>query len=87
MNLLKHFRRKPKLSDEELAKMLKISKPKTPTEWWQFPFRIVSTHRGGPNMPKYQRCPDCGGGAKRKEKTVGGAIYQHCGTRWLVRCK
>ena len=30
--------------------------------------RVVRTSRGGPNMPKYQPCPRCHGGAKRREK-------------------
>jgi len=30
--------------------------------------RLVRTSRGGPNMPKYQPCPRCRGGAKRREK-------------------
>lgn len=29
----------------------------------------------GPNMPKYQPCPECHAGAKRDRKTVAGAIY------------
>ena len=30
---------------------------------------------GGPNMPKYQPCPECHHGCKRNRKTVAGAIY------------
>ncbi|MBA7539242.1 hypothetical protein ES705_31521 [subsurface metagenome] len=39
--------------------------------------RLVRTSRGGPNMPKYQPCPQCHGGAKRREKsdTLSGALY------------
>jgi len=38
-------------------------------------FRFVSTDRGGLNMPKYQPCPVCGKGSKRRNKTMGGADY------------
>ena len=40
-------------------------------------YRVANTSRGGPNMPKYQPCPECGKGAKRVSKTMGGANYQH----------
>ena len=47
-------------------------------------YRVANTSRGGPNMPKYQPCPErgkgghvCGKGAKRISKTMGGANYQH----------
>ena len=47
-------------------------------------YRMANTSRGGPNMPKYQPCPErgkgghvCGKGAKRISKTMGGANYQH----------
>jgi len=39
--------------------------------------RYVNTQLGGINMPKYQPCPLCGRGSKRREKTLGGANY-HC---------
>ena len=39
--------------------------------------RRRSTALGGPNMPKYQPCPDCGKWAKRVSKTMNGANYQH----------
>lgn len=42
--------------------------------------RIVSTRRGGPNMPKFQPCPQCHGQAKRESKTVGGDYY------WCIKC-
>ena len=29
----------------------------------------------GPNMPRYQPCPECHAGCKRDRKTVAGAIY------------
>ena len=38
--------------------------------------RTVNTSRGGPNMPKYQPCPDCGKWSKRESKTMGGAYYR-----------
>ncbi|MDO9579947.1 MAG: hypothetical protein Q7J06_05195 [Bacteroidales bacterium] len=38
--------------------------------------RTVNTSRGGPNMPKRQRCPDCGKWSKRESKTMGGANYR-----------
>lgn len=39
--------------------------------------RLKNTSRGGPNMPKYQRCPECSGLAKRTVKVEVGAYY-HC---------
>lgn len=39
--------------------------------------KLISTGRGGPNMPKYQPCPLCHHRSKRLEKTLGGARY-HC---------
>ncbi len=51
-----------------------------PRKWWEFPFRLINPSRGGFNMPKYQRCPECGAEAKRQFKTDFGAIY-------LCRCK
>jgi hypothetical protein len=43
--------------------------------------RPIDTRRGGHNMPKYQPCPHCHGWKRRKEKTMGGAVYscQKCG--------
>ena len=56
--------------------------------WWQKILRrspnarIINTSRGGPNMPKYQRCPDCGANVKRHHKTHEGAVYIcRCGMR------
>lgn len=43
--------------------------------------RIITTGRGGPNMPKYQPCPNCHGGAQRESKTPSGANY------WCEKCK
>ena len=37
--------------------------------------RPVDTHRGYPNMPRYQFC-NCGRQAKRSRKTDGGAYYK-----------
>lgn len=64
---------------------LDLTKKKPPRRWWQFPFRIIQTHRGGLNMPKLQRCPHCGTWAKRREKTRTGAIYPcRCKTTFSV---
>jgi len=51
--------------------------------------RIILTSRGGPNMPKFQHCPQCGASAKRKNKTVGGAYYFHkkCDCGFFVGAK
>jgi len=39
----------------------------------------------GPNMPKYQPCPECHHGSKRDRKTVAGAFYKcQCGFEFLV---
>ncbi len=37
----------------------------------------VKTSRGGPNMPRYHRCPQpqCNGTGKREEKIEDGAYY------------
>ena len=49
--------------------------------------RLVKTSRGGLNMPRHQPCPQCGAGAKRQEKTLGGARYwcRRCGVGFFVR--
>ncbi|MBA7642564.1 hypothetical protein ES703_50259 [subsurface metagenome] len=49
---------------------------KPPRKWWEFPVRLVRTSRGGPNMPKYQPCPQCRARSKRQSKTLGGANYR-----------
>ncbi len=39
----------------------------------------------GPNMPKYQPCPECHHGSKRDRKTMAGAFYKClCGFEFLV---
>lgn len=38
-------------------------------------FSAVNTSRGGPDMPKYQSCPQCHSGSKRRDKTITGAFY------------
>lgn len=43
--------------------------------------RLVSTSRGGLNMPKKQPCPMGHGWKKRDSKTMGGA---HC---WCNTCQ
>lgn len=58
---------------------------KKPRKWWEFPFRLINTSRGGFNMPKYQSCPKCKAGAKRKFKTDYGANYLcRCGNKFAV---
>lgn len=52
-----------------------LPEKKPPRKWWEFPVRLVRTSRGGPNMPKYQPCPECRQGSKRHYKTHGGAYY------------
>ena len=37
--------------------------------------RFFDPSRGGLNMPKHQRCPDCSRRSKRKDKTMNGANY------------
>gem|GEM_PF-3888603 len=37
--------------------------------------QFVTTGRGGPNMPRYQPCPDCGRWVRRQNKTGAGADY------------
>ena len=49
---------------------------------------IESEERGKyPNMPRYQRCPQCHSNAKRKEKTLGGANYtcHKCRLQFFVK--
>ena len=40
----------------------------------------------GPNMPKYQPCPECHHGSKRGRKTMAGAFYSctRCPLEFLV---
>jgi hypothetical protein len=37
--------------------------------------RAVDTRHDGPNMPKYQPCPQGHGWKRRKQKTMSGAYY------------
>ena len=39
--------------------------------------RLLKRKSHGPNMPKFQRCPQCHGDAKRLSKSDTGAMY-HC---------
>ncbi len=56
-----------------------------PRKWWEFPFRIINTSRGGLNIPKYQPCSACSAGAKRQFKTEIGASYLcRCENRFVV---
>ncbi len=42
----------------------------------------------GPNMPRYQPCPECRAGSKRDRKTLAGAFYScKCGETFLVISK
>ena len=61
-------------SIEELDLTAKKKRPRR-KKWWEFPFRIVSTSRGGPNMPKSQSCPRCHAATRRTSKAVQGAHY------------
>jgi len=36
----------------------------------------VATSRGGPNMPRFQSCPQCHTNSQRVAKTEGGAYYK-----------
>lgn len=70
---------------DELAKLVQSPVPKELKELTQRYLRpkrlvrAVRTGRGGPNMPKYQPCPQCHGGAKRREKMGElGANYFCC---------
>ncbi len=51
--------------------------------------KLVSTRRGGPDMPKYQPCPLGHGWKKRSSKTMAGALYwcNMCQSSFLVLCK
>lgn len=51
-------------------------KAKPSRKWWQFPFRMLDTNRGGINMPKRQPCPVCHSWGRRTDKLVGGANYR-----------
>jgi len=53
------------LTDSELAS--KLYGEKSP--------KRISTKRPGPNMPKWQPCPQCRAGSPRGGKTQGGANY------------
>lgn len=77
-----------------LFKREPVKPPTRPPKTWlermqeKFPgFRFIQTSRGGLNMPKYQYCPQCHGGARREAKTVGGANYRcrKCGFPFFVR--
>ena len=61
------------------AKAEEKPKPKTWLEKMRekFPhFSFVDTSLGGPNMPKYQPCPNGDRDCKRINKTEGGARYR-----------
>ena len=46
---------------------------------------LRNSSRGGLNMPRYQPCPKCRGGAKRRFKTDFGASYLcRCGRSFAV---
>ncbi|MHB8084314.1 MAG: hypothetical protein ACYDHZ_00610 [Dehalococcoidia bacterium] len=49
--------------------------------------RIILTSRGGPNMPRFQPCPDHGTWGKRSQKFMGGAEYycRQCKSTFFVR--
>lgn len=51
--------------------------------------RPIDTRQGGSNMPRYQPCPSCHRGTKRKRKTVGGAHYycKRCKAGFFVRAQ
>jgi len=51
--------------------------------------KLVSTSRGGPNMPQYQPCPLGHGWKKRKGKTMAGALYwcNICKAEFFVLCR
>lgn len=36
----------------------------------------VATRRAGPNMPRFQHCPQCQANSQRVAKTEGGAYYK-----------
>lgn len=43
--------------------------------------KVADTRQGGPNMPRYQFCPQGHGLKRRTRKTMGGAYYgcKKCG--------
>lgn len=53
---------------------VETTKPEGPKKE-KLEYRVISTSQGGPNMPKFQPCLVCRGGAKRQGKTIGGAYY------------
>jgi len=66
------FHRKKQLDFSELVKDIEKQKVKG---------RLILTSRPGPNMPKYQPCPQCQGDAKRNDKLEDSANY------WCNKCK
>jgi len=73
----------------KIFKRLRKQKPTPehkPRSWGESPFSLINTSLGGLNMPKYQPCPKCRAGAKRRFKTDFGASYLcRCGNSFVVR--
>lgn len=78
MNPVRNLLRKilPKEKEKEKGEEAVAAPEKPPRKWWQFPFKVTKTSRGGPNMPKFRRCPMCYARSRRTFKSEGGAYYQ-----------
>ena len=63
------------LAKEGKVEETKEERKKPPRRWWDFPFRMVNTSRGGIDMPRRQPCPECHSWVRRTEKLAGGANY------------
>jgi len=75
-------RKRHTVQEDNLSKELRHEK-----EWVEG--RVTTTNRGGPNMPRYQPCPDCGRWVRRQHKTAAGADYycKRCQAGNFVRAR
>lgn len=66
---------------------IKPIKERAPRKWWEWPFRVIQTSQGGPNMPRYQPCPRGHGWKKRISKSITGAWYfcNRCQEKFFVK--
>ena len=78
LKLIGRVSRKPRVNKELETRIVEEMKKRKPV-------RLISTRRGGPNMPRFQPCPICHAGAKRKFKAELGANYAcRCGKAFFV---
>lgn len=58
--------------EQELLEMQRFASPKL---FKRIQRVLIRPPSDLPNMPAFQRCPDCGRNANRESKTMGGARY------------